>query len=165
MSHNFEPENLDETFIDEIYEECLTDNKHLHIPVEVLRPDTVEKRSGVTFIDPIILAKYAEHIDYMFGQIRAFHDIRKPYMSFQEGYINYLDAYWTEDLETILKLYTLGIANETIHPFALSRNRMIVARKDSLVIPTLDTFDPKFPEWFETVYKKEYKPRHKIDGE
>ncbi len=162
MSHNFKPEDLDETFIDEIYEDCLTDEKHISVPVEVLRPDMVKNRSGVVRLDPFKVSEYSEYIDYMFGQIRAFHDTHAEFMSFREGFINYLNNYWTEDMDTILKLYALGIVNGSIYPFAVNRRGIIITAKDMLMIPTLDTFDPKFPEWFETVYKKEYRPRRKI---
>ena len=70
-----------------------------------------------------------------------------------------------KDNDTILKLYTLGLANSSIHPFVLSKNGILVAQKDSLVIPTLHTRDPKFPEWFENVYKKEYTRRRDVGKE
>ena len=101
----------------------------------------------------------------MFGQIRAFHDPSTRYMSFQEGFIDYMDGYWTEDMETILKLYALGIANGSILPFDMSKNGIIVAPKDSLVVPTLNTEDPKFDEWFENVYKRQYVLRKNIGRE
>ncbi len=162
MSNVFRPENLDDTFIDGIYGECLTDERNISVPVEVLRPDMVKNRSGVVRLNPFKVSEYSEYIDYMFGQIRAFHDTNTEFMGFQEGFINYLNDYWTEDMDTLLKLYALGIVNGSIYPFAVNRRGITITAKDMLMIPTLDTDDPKFPEWFETVYKKEYRPRLKI---
>ena len=165
MSYNFRPENLDDTFIDGIYQEALTDAKHPNVPVEVLRPDMVKNRSGLVRLDPKTVSDYSEYIDYMFGQIRAFHDTKSEFMGFKEGFINYLNDYWTEDYDTLLKLYALGIVNGTIYPFAVNKRGIIITTKDALVIPTLDTDDPRYPELFENVYKKEYRPRRKLGRE
>ena len=162
MSYEYEPENLDSAFIDEIYEEALTDKKHVHVPVEVLGPHLVKNRTGEVILNMDAIEKYSEYIDYMFGQIRAFHDTSKRYMAFQEGYIDYMNGYWTEDTDTILKFYAIGIANGSILPFDRSKNGILVAPKDSFVIPTLNTEDPRFPEWFENVYKKKYELRKNI---
>jgi hypothetical protein len=82
-------------------------------------------------------------------------------MTFNGGAITYLDDLWTKDVNTLLRIYALGIANGTISPFVLSKNGMVVAQKDPMMIPTLNTEDPEFPDWFENVYKKQYRPRHK----
>jgi len=159
MSYEFDPENLDESFIDEIYEEALTDEKHPHLPIEVLGPSLVKNRSGLVRLSPKTIIEYSEYIDFMFGQIKSFHDRENPFMTFNNGFISYLNCYWTKDVDTILKLYALGIANNSIFPFGMSRNGVIITRKESSVIPTFNTEDPKFPEWFENVYKKQYKPK------
>ena len=49
----------------------------------------------------------------------------------------------------------------SFHRLGISKDGVIITRKDPSVIPTLHTEDPRFPGWFETVYKKEYKPKHK----
>jgi len=165
MSNDFEPENLDKNFINEIYEEALTDDKHPNLPVEVLKPDIVKNRSGLVLLSPKTIIEYSEYIDYMFGQIKAFHDSTNPFMPFNNGFISYLNTYWTRDVDTILKLYALGIANNSILPFGVAKNGVVITRKDPSVIPTLNTEDPKFDEWFEKVYKKEYKPKFTNDRE
>lgn len=159
MSYEFAPMDLDPDFIDDIYEEAINDKGYLSKPVEVLRPGVVQKRSGVIEISVRKIIQYSEYIDYMFGQIRAFHDPSKKTMSFKEGFIDYMNGYWTEEPDTIMKFYALGIANDSIYPFVLSPNGIIVTGKDNGVIPTLNTDDPGFDEWFEKVYKKQYKPR------
>lgn len=161
MSYEFDPIDLDESFIEEIYEEALTDDKHFNHPIEVLRPDIVQNRSGIILLDPSVIAKYSEYIDYMFGQMISFHNTSFPYMTFNDGRIDYFGYCWTKDKDVLLKLYALGIENGTIYPFVLSKNGVIVTKKDMLVIPTFNTCEDKFPEWFENVYKKQYKPRHK----
>ncbi len=159
MSYEFDPIDLDPDFIDDIYKEAINDKGHVSKPVEVLSSEVVQNGSGVIKLSVGKIIEYSEYIDYMFGQIRAFHDTSKKTMSFREGFIDYMDGYWTEDLDTIMKFYALGIANDSIYPFVLSPNGIIVTAKDNLVIPTLNTEDPRFDEWFEKVYKKQYKPR------
>ena len=159
MSYEFDPIDLDEQFIDEIYEEALTDEKHPHLPVEVLGPSLVKNRSGLVRLSVKTIIEYSEYIDFMFGQIKSFHDRENPFMTFNNGFIDYMNGYWTKDVDTILKLYALGIMNNSISPFVMSRNGVIITKKDSYVIPTFNTEDPKFPEWFENVYKKQYKPK------
>ncbi len=159
MSYEFEPENIDKYFISEIFEEALTDEKHTNLPIEVLGPDLVDNRSGIVRLSPKTIIKYSEYIDYMFGQMIAFHDPSNPFMPFNNGFINYMHCYWTKDVDTILKIYALGIANCSILPFGMARNGIIITRKDPSVIPTFNTEDPKFPEWFENVYKKQYKQK------
>ncbi len=160
MSNDFEPENIGSDFIEEIYEEALTDAKHINHPVQVLRSDLVERPTEIIHINPNVIFDYSEYIDYMFGQLLRFHDRSTPFMSFNEGFIDYNEAQWTRDIDTILKFYALGIANGTIGPFIKAPNGIVVTQKDSFVIPTLNTEDPKFDEWFEKVYKKQYKPRY-----
>lgn len=159
MSYEFDPMDLDEEFIDDIYKEALTDEKHFNHPVEVLRPDIVKNRSGVVLLNPEVINKYSEYIDYMFGQTLSFHNTQSPYMTFNDGSINYFGKCWTNDYEVLIKFYAIGIELGTIYPFVLSKNGVIVTKKDALVIPTLDTGDPKFQDWFENVYKKQYKKR------
>ena len=161
MSYEFDPINLGKELIDDIYEEALTDEKHTNLPIEVLGPDLVKNGSGLVLLSPKTIVEYSEYIDYIFGQIKAFHDAENPFMPFNSGYIDYMNGYWTKDVNTLLKLYALGIANTSVFPFGKARNGVIATRKDPSVIPTYNTEDPKFPEWFENVYKKQYKPKFK----
>jgi hypothetical protein len=161
MSYEFEPDNLTESFVDEIYEEAVESKTRFKMPVEVLGPTLGIKRSGEVYLDVSKIVEYSEIIDYMFGQMIAFHDKSTPLMTFKGGAITYLDDCWTKDVNTLLRIYALGIANGTISPFVLSKNGMVVAQKDPMMIPTLNTEDPEFPDWFENVYKKQYRPRHK----
>ena len=147
MSYEFAPMDLDPDFIDDIYEEAINDKGYPSKPVEVLGPGVVQKRSGVIEISVRKIIQYSEYIDYTFKTeddsniiIRAFHDPSKKTMSFKEGFIDYMNGYWTEELDTIMKLYALGIANDSIYPFVLSPNGIIVTAKDNLVIPTLNNF-------------------------
>ncbi len=165
MSSNFDPENITESFVDEIYEETIEDKTRFKMPVEVLGPNVVKNRSGEVSLSVSKIVEYSEYIDYMFGQLIGFHKKSTPLMAFNDGYITYLQDCWTKDVNTLLKLYALGIANGSISPFVLSKNGVIVTQKDPMLIPTLDTDDPEFDEWFEKVYKKEYRPRHKNDRE
>lgn len=159
MSNEFDPINIGCELVNDIYEEALTDDNHTHLPVEVLGPGLVKNRSGLVRLSPKTIVEYSEYIDYMFGQIKSFHDRENPFMTFNNGFISYLNCYWTKDVDTILKLYALGIANNSIFPFGMARNGVIITRKDSSVIPTFNTEDPQFPKWFENVYKKQYKPK------
>lgn len=160
MSNNFDPEDLDESFIDEMYEEATEDNSRFKVPIEVLGPKIVKNRSGEVHLSVSKIVEYSEYIDFMFGQLYGFHDKSTPIMTFNDGCLDYFKTYWTKDIDTLTKLYALGIANGSISPFVLARNGVIVTQKDPMLIPTLSTRDPKFPEWFEKVYKKEYRPRH-----
>jgi len=165
MSNDFEPENIGSDFIEEIYEEALTDETRFYHPVEVLGPNVVKTRSGRILLAIDTIDEYSEYIDFMFGQMRSFHDKSTKYMSFQEGFIDYMNGYWTKDVDTIMKLYALGIANGSIIPFGMSKNGVIITEKSPLVIPTLNTEDPKFDDWFENVYKKQYVLRKNIGRE
>jgi hypothetical protein len=161
MSYEFDPENVNESFVDEIYEEAIESKSRFKMPVEVLGPKLGIKRSGEVYLDVSKIVEYSEYIDYMFGQMIDFHDKSEQLMTFNGGAITYLDDLWTKDVNTLLRIYALGIANGTISPFVLSKNGMVVAQKDPMMIPTLNTEDPEFPDWFENVYKKQYRPRHK----
>jgi hypothetical protein len=161
MSYEFDEIDLDEQFIDEIYEKALTDERHVNHPIQVLGADLVKRPSELVHINPNVIFDYSEYIDYMFGQLIRFHDRSVHFMSFNEGFVDYFGGYWTKDIDSALRLYALGIANGTIGPFIMANNGLIVTQKDSFVMPTYNTEDPRFPDWFENVYKKQYKPRYK----
>ena len=160
MSNDFEPMDLDKDFIDDIYKEAIEDKTRAQVPVEVLGPKIVKNRSGEVLLSIKKIMEYSEYIDYMFGQMKPFHNPSSKIMTFNDGFVDYFNGYWTEDMDTIIRLYALGIVNGSISPFVASGNGVLFAKKDSLVLPTLNTEDPKFDEWFEKVYKKQYKPRY-----
>ncbi|MBQ9031973.1 MAG: sel1 repeat family protein [Parasporobacterium sp.] len=150
--------DLKEENVDRIFKECI-DNENmgddLCVDYELFEQKNQKGDQGKAHINLVKQHVYASIIQYMCGQLKAFHSSIGQVMSFDDGMTDYQNNVWTNDEDTLIKFYALGIANEYISKFFILRDRTLVAKRNPGIIPTYFTGDPGYPEWYENEYKSE----------
>ena len=149
MADNFRPIELNERNVKAIFKRCLADENNSSQGVyfsQVLRPEKCGKTSETIKFSKEMVDSYSQTIQYLLGQIKAFHDTRESF-ALQEGFMRYDDTFWTKDYDILFKLYSLGLSSASITSFVAYKD-IIGSAKSPECIPTLLPRDPNFQSWY-----------------
>ena len=149
MSDNFRPVELNERNVKALFKRCLADETNSSQGTyfsQVLDPEKCGKTSEIIKFSKEMIDSYSQSIQYLFGQIKSFHDTRETF-ALQEGFLRYDDTFWTKDYDVLFKLYTLGLSSASITNFFAHKD-LITSAKSPECIPTLSPRDPNFQSWY-----------------
>ena len=152
--------DLKEGNVDRIFEDCVENrnmDENLCVEYELFDQKHQEADRRKVRFNLAKIKIYSSIIRYFFGQLKAFHSNMSQVMSFTDGMIDYQNNAWTNDTNSLIKLYALGIASEYISRFFILENETIAAKRNPHIIPTYFTSDPRYSEWYKNEYKSENK--------
>ncbi|MBQ3532409.1 MAG: hypothetical protein IJA51_01765 [Oscillospiraceae bacterium] len=149
-TNKFRPLELNERNVKILFKKCLPNGDN---PAEevclarVLKSEYCGKESEIIRLSKNNLLERKSMIQYLFGQIKAFHRDSSAF-ALQEGFLRYDGTAWTKDYDTLFKLYCMGLATASISDFAANKD-IIGSIKSPDCIPTLSPKDSEFSEWYE----------------
>ena len=147
----FRPLELNERNVQTLFNRCLpTDEESKNIfqcyQTQVLIPEITGRTSQII---PLLKEKVdanKETIRYLLGQIESFHSDREV-LALQEGFVKYDGTIWTQDYETLFKLYHLALSSNLILDFSKVSDK-ICSLNSPECVATLSPKDPNYQEWF-----------------
>ena len=151
---NFRPLELNERNVSTLFKRCLADENCNDVCyAQVLIPDFTGRFSDPVKFSRAKIVANRQTIVYILGQIKSFHTSTEA-LFLQEGFMRYDNEIWTQDYDTLFKLYNMAMASAAISEWVLSGD-LIGAIKSPICVATLSPRDPNFSEWYE-----EYKEKH-----
>lgn len=158
----FHPIDLTEENVQTYFDKCLAtnDTPKEDISRSILFSRTLGYKIEDEFVflfDKNKLLVNKKSINYLFGQLKSFHN-KKEEMSIEEAFYDHSGKKWTNHKAYVLELLCLGCTHETLllSPFNAETNSAVIS---SDIIPsTISPKDPNFPQWWEE-HKAEWEDR------
>lgn len=158
QNKGFKPLVLSEGNVLAMFNRCLATNntqEYIKSILETKEHGYSQDSPGILFDRQKILENLL-NIKYMYGQLLTSHkksnSISASPTHKSNVMTNYAGEIWTTDKSTIMRLFHLGVASGTIHPFS---SRSGGSSFKSFIPPTLSPEDPNFPAWW-TQHKSEW---------
>ncbi len=149
------PIELNEENVLRIYNNCLMKKTLLNylssdlLPVKIFTKSSCGKDSPEIYFNKSKVEEYKATIEYMYGQLYEVHHgeymiTKDKFLEPADGFLNYKNQRWTNDQNTLMSFYYLGVAAIVIMPFIIDpfTNRLGVDLID--ITPTLSPNDPNF---------------------
>mgnify|MGYP003293463196 CR=1 FL=1 len=143
------PIELNEENVLNIYNYCSVDDMTTEsldsnlLPTKIFTKSSCGQDSPEIIFDKTKIKECSSAITYLYGQLDFVHNSLETFFP-ESGFITYKHTSWTQNNSTLMALYYLGIASDTIPIFTLNPSTKKLSSFNFFITPTLSPSDPNY---------------------